>query len=133
MSGLARDRLVVSGVAATVDGAPVPVAEVDAREQVLRSSPQTAALPRPGTSEGRQLRRWLTQLLVTERVVAREAEALGVAATATTPSERDLIPDLTARLEIGSIAASVLADPVARAVFEHVTEHVDVDAGTVAD
>ena len=27
----------------------------------------------PGTSEGRQLRRWLTQLLVTERVIAAEA------------------------------------------------------------
>ena len=51
-------------IAATVDGAPVRVAEVDDRERVLRSSPQTAALPRPDTSEGRQLRRWLVQLLV---------------------------------------------------------------------
>ena len=36
-----------------------------------------ASLPRAGTSEGRQLRRWLTQLLVTERVVAAEAAAAG--------------------------------------------------------
>ena len=129
MSGPAREQ--IADVAATVDGIPVPVAEVDVRERVLRSSPQTAALPRPGTSEGRQLRRWLTQLLVTERVIAREAEALGTHVTAQTPDERDLIPDLTARLEIGSIAASVLADPLARAVYQRVTADVDIDSGAV--
>ena len=95
--------------------------------------PQTAALPRPGTSEGRQLRRWLTQLLVTERVMAAEAAALGVTVTDSTPTEEQLLPDLTARLEIGSIAAGALADPLARAVFAHVTADVDVDAETVAD
>ncbi len=120
-------------LAATVAGSPVPVSEVDAREAVLRSSPQAAALPRPGTSEGRQLRRWLTQLLVTERVVATEAAALGVAVTGATPTEEDLLPDLTARLEIGSIAAGALADPLARAVFARVTAGVDVDPGAAAD
>ena len=120
-------------LAATVAGAPVPVSEVDAREAALRACPQTAALPRPGTSEGRQLRRWLTQLLVTERVVAAEARALGVTVTDSTPTEEHLLPDLTARLEIGSIAASALADPLARAVFARVTAGVDVDPETVAD
>ena len=123
----------MSPIAATVAGRPVQVAEVDAREVALRDSPQTAALPRPGTSEGRQLRRWLTQLLVTERVIAREAEALGVTVTAATPDERAVMPDLTARLEIGSIAASILADPLARAVYAEVTAGVDVDDETVAD
>ena len=118
-------------VVATVAGTPVPVDDVDAREAALRASPQTAALPRPGTSEGRQLRRWLTQLLVTERVVAAEAEALGVTVTDSTPTEEQLLPDLTARLEIGSIAAGALGDPLARAVFAHVTGDVDVDAETV--
>ena len=65
-------------LAATVAGRLVPIDEVDAREALLRSSPQTAALPRAGTSEGRQLRRWLTQLLVVEHVVAHEAAVLGV-------------------------------------------------------
>lgn len=120
-------------VAATVAGSPVPVSEVDAREAVLRASPQTAALPRPGTSEGRQLRRWLTQILVTERVIDAEAAALGVTVTAATPTEEDLLPDLTARLEIGSVAAGALADPLARAVFARVTADVDVDAAAVAD
>lgn len=119
-------------LAATVAGSPIPVADVDAREAALRASPQTAALPRPGTSEGRQLRRWLTQLLVTERVVATEAEALGLSAD-TAPAEEELLPDRTARLEIGSIAASALADPLARALYAAVTAGVDVEADAVAD
>ena len=123
----------MSPIAATVAGRPVAVAEVDAREAALRDSPQTAALPRPGTSEGRQLRRWLTQLLVTERVIAREAEVLGVSVTSATPDEQAVLPDLTARLEIGSVAATVLSDPLARAVYAAVTAGVDVDDATVAD
>ena len=119
-------------VAATVAGQPVPVAEVDAREAVLRASPQTAALPRPGTSEGRQLRRWLTQLLVTEKVVAAEAAALGVVVSDAAPSLEQVLPDLTARLEIGSIAAAALADPLARALYAHVTSAVDVGDADVA-
>lgn len=120
-------------VAATVAGEPVLVAEVDARESVLRSSPQTGALPRPHTSEGRQLRRWLTQLLVAERVVAAEAATLGVRVTPDTPGVEDVLPDLTARLEIGSVAAAVLADPIGRAIYAHVTAGVDVEEATVAD
>jgi [acyl-carrier-protein] S-malonyltransferase len=119
--------------AATVAGQPVTVSEVDARESILRASPQTAALPKPGTSEGRQLRRWLTQLLVTERVVASEAAALGVTVTADTPGVDDILPDLPARLEVGSIAAAVLATPIARALYQHLTAEVDVDAAAVFD
>lgn len=119
-------------LAATVAGDPVAIDEVDAREAVLRTSPQTAALPRPGTSEGRQLRRWLTQLLVTERVIAREADALGIAVTDSTPDTEAVLPDLTARLEIGSVAAGVLADPLARAVYAHITADIDIGVDTVA-
>ncbi|MGE2689426.1 DUF7158 domain-containing protein [Mycolicibacterium pulveris] len=117
--------------AATVDGVPVTVEDIDAREAQLRASRLAASLPRPGTSEGRQLRRWLTQLLVTERVVAAEASALGVTADSA-PPEDDLLPDTVTRMEIGSIAASVLADPLARAVFAHVTADVDVGGDEVA-
>ena len=120
-------------LAATVAGEPVPISEVDARESVLRASPQTGALPRPGTSEGRQLRRWLTQVLVTERVVASEAVARGVTVTAQTPGIDDVLPDLPARLEIGSIAAGVLVDPLARALYAHVTADVEIDDDAVAD
>ncbi|MFV1362656.1 malonyl CoA-ACP transacylase [Mycolicibacterium elephantis] len=117
--------------AATVDGRPVTVEEVDAREAQLRASRPALSLPRPGTSEGRQLRRWLTQLLVTERVVAAEARALGLSADGA-PGEDELLPDTVTRMEIGSVAASVLAEPLARAVFACVTADVDVTAEEVA-
>jgi [acyl-carrier-protein] S-malonyltransferase len=118
-------------VAATVNGAPISVAEVDAREARLRASRSASSLPRPGTSEGRQLRRWLTQLLVAERVVAAEAIALRVSPD-NAPSEADLLPDTAVRLEIGSVAASVLGGPLARALFVEVTAAVDVTADAVA-
>jgi [acyl-carrier-protein] S-malonyltransferase len=112
-------------VAATVGGVPVLVDDVDAREATLRRSRLAASLPRPSTSEGRQLRRWLTQLLVTERVAAAEAAKRGLTAVAA-PSEDELLPDTTTRLEIGSIVGAVLVDPLARALFVSVTAEVDV-------
>ena len=112
-------------IAAVVGGMPISADEVDAREACLRQSRSVSSLPRPGTSEGRQLRRWLTQLLVTERVVAAEARARGLQADGA-PTEDDLLPDMSVRLEIGSVAASVLSDPLARALFVSVTDTVDV-------
>ncbi len=116
---------------ATVAGAPVPVEELDAAEARLRSGPRAAALPARGTGEGRQLRRWLTQLIVTERVVAAEAAARGLTARGA-PTEAELLPDLTARLEIGSVAAAALGDPSARALFADVTAAVRVADDEVA-
>lgn len=120
---------------ATVAGTPIPVDEVDAAEARLRKGPRAAALPASGTSEGRQLRRWLTQLIVTKRVVAAEAAARGLTAVTSeaAPTEAELLPDVTARLEIGSVAAAVLADPYARALFAVVTAAVQVTDDDVAD
>jgi [acyl-carrier-protein] S-malonyltransferase len=119
-------------LAATVAGAPVSVAEVDAAEARLRDGPTAGALPASGTSEGRQLRRWLTQLIVTERVVAAEAAARGLTAR-DPPTEAELLPDATARLELGSVAAAALADPRARALFADVTAAIEVSDDDVAD
>ena len=119
-------------VAATVAGMDVPVADVDVREAELRGTVPAASLPRAGTSEGRQLRRWLTQLLVTERVIAAEATAAGLTAERA-PAEDELLPDISARLEIGSVAAAALADPLARVMFIHITAAVDVTDADVAD
>ena len=121
-----------TAVAASVGGVPVWVEEVDAREDRLRGSRLASSLPRRGTSEGRQLRRWLTQLLVTERVAATEAAARGLTVDGA-PDEDELLPDTTARLEIGSIAGSVLADPLARALFVHVTAAVDITDAQVRE
>jgi len=117
---------------ATVAGFPVTVEEVDAREAKLRAGPGAASLPAPGTSAGRQLRRWLTQLVVTERIVAAEAAALGIG-PADAPGVEDVLPDAAARLEIGSVAAAALADPLARALYRHLTEGIDVSEDEVAD
>lgn len=117
---------------ATVAGHPVSVDEVDAREARLRNGPRAAALPRAGTSEGRQLRRWLTQLIVTERVIEVEASARDLPAS-DAPTEAEVLPDVTARLEIGSIAAAALADARARALFADVTAGVQISDAEVSD
>jgi [acyl-carrier-protein] S-malonyltransferase len=117
---------------ATVAGLPISVDEVDSAEARLRGGARAAALPASGTSEGRQLRRWLTQLIVTERVVAAEVAARRLTARGA-PAEAQVLPDLTARLEIGSVAAAALADPRARALFADVTAAVEVTDGEVAD
>jgi [acyl-carrier-protein] S-malonyltransferase len=119
-------------VAATVSGRPVLVSDVDLRETRLRASVLASALPRAGTSEGRQLRRWLTQLLVTERVVAAEAAVRGLTADGA-PTEDELLPDVAARLEIGSVAASALEDSMGRALYAHVTADVEVSDAEVED
>ncbi|BBZ73511.1 DUF7158 domain-containing protein [Mycobacterium paraseoulense] len=118
-------------VIATVAGIALRVDEVDAAEARLRARPGAAALPARGTGEGRQLRRWLTQLMVTERVVAAEADARGLSGRGA-PSEAELLPDATARLELGSVAAAALADPRARALFADVTAGVRVPDDEVA-
>ncbi len=120
----------MSGVAAHVAGAPVTVADVDRREALLRTHTPEATLPGAGTSEGRQLRRWLTQVIVTERVVAAEAARLGVA-PGQAPDLAEILPDGIARHEVGSVTAAALAAPVARALFAHVTRDVTVSAEDV--
>ncbi len=118
-------------VAARVAGKPVPVTEIDRREAILRAGNRASALPRPDTSEGRQLRRWLTQLAVAERVVADEAAARGLVEDGA-PTEDAVLPDTAARLEIGSVAASTLALPLARAVFADIGAAVVVTDADIA-
>ncbi|WP_390894676.1 DUF7158 domain-containing protein [Mycolicibacterium neoaurum] len=125
---LARRRGGGDVTAALVGGVPITVAQVDERERVLREGNSAAALPRPGTGEGRQLRRWLTQLLAAERVVELEAGTAGHV-----PTQEEILPDMTARLEIGSIAAAVLSTPAGRAAFAAVTAGVDVTDIEIAD
>ena len=122
----------MTSVVATVGDAEVLVGEVDAREERLRGTRLANALPRPGTSEGRQLRRWLVQVLVTSRVVEAEARAFGLTAEGA-PTEDELLPDVAARLELGSIAAAALEHELARSLFAHVTSTVVVTDDEVVD
>jgi [acyl-carrier-protein] S-malonyltransferase len=124
---------VTGPIAAEVAGEPVQVAEVDGREAGLRASPGAAALPARGTSEGRQLRRWLTQLLVAERLVTIEAARRGIT-DRSAPGPLDILPDATARAEIGSLAAALLDTmPLARALFADLTADVRVPEEDVGD
>ncbi|MGW3343041.1 peptidylprolyl isomerase [Nonomuraea rubra] len=120
---------------------PVPRERLDRRLADLRNGPLSSTLPRPGTSEDRQLARWLTQVILTECLCEwaatdlspqplggedlptrhRHAPALGAAIP-----EHPLL-DPVAAVELGSInAAAYNANPWVRAVFEHVTATVTI-------
>ena len=104
---------------AWVDGEPVGRAEVDDHLRGLYAGSTGARLPGPDTAEGRQLRRWVVQVLAVTAVLAHEARARGLPASEPVP-----YPD---RSELGGIAVAALArSPYARAVFDAVTAAVQV-------
>ena len=106
--------------AAWVDGVPVSAAAVSAERARLRSGPAAARLPRDGTADGRQLRRWITQRVVIRRLLDRECAARGLDPATAPP----LTPDAAL---LGTAAADVLTvSPGARAVFAAVTAAVAV-------
>ena len=116
---------------AWVAGAPIDVSDVDSRELALRDGPVAPTLPRERTGEGRQLRRWLVQVLVAERLVTAEATARRLT-TADAPPLTTIAPDRAAMLGLGSVAADLLTrNPLARAVFTAVTAEVTVPAEAV--
>ncbi|MEU4423530.1 hypothetical protein AB0F81_23120 [Actinoplanes sp. NPDC024001] len=109
----------MTAVAAWVAGQPIATALVDQRLAALRSGPLAARLPHPETAEGRNLRRWVCQAIVTEAVVRHEAAARGVTATAQDGPPRPVT--LAQALRTGGMTAAVLAaDPLARALRRHV-------------
>jgi [acyl-carrier-protein] S-malonyltransferase len=108
------------------------VSDVDALEAGLRAGPVAGTLPRTGSQEGRQLRRWLVQVLVAQRLVADEARERGLDG-AGAPALESLAPDRAALLGLGSVAADLLSRSArARAVFVAVTAAVRVAAADVA-
>jgi [acyl-carrier-protein] S-malonyltransferase len=115
-------------IAAVVGGTPITVDQVERRVQLLRRGARGDLLPAAGTTEGRQLRRWVAQILVAERVVADEAAARGLVAHGDPP----LKLDATARLELGSVMAAVLSgDPLAQALYRDLTAGVTADEAEV--
>jgi [acyl-carrier-protein] S-malonyltransferase len=112
---------------AWIDGAALDQSEVDNREAAIRTGPAKAALPSVDSSEGRQLRRWLVQLMAAERLVAAEPNLPEA------PDLAELAPDNAALLELGSVAATLLSqNPHARAVFRKVTEHIHIPPERIA-
>ncbi len=111
---------------AWVGDSPIDVSDVDVREDALRTGPVASTLPRSHTSEGRQLRRWVVQVLVAEQLVRVEADARGLTSD-DAPELVELAPDRAAMLGLGSVAADVLTrNPLARRVFVAVTANVRV-------
>jgi [acyl-carrier-protein] S-malonyltransferase len=109
-------------IAAWVGDRAIPASAVDERFAFLQAGPYAARLPHPSTMEGRNLRRWLTQALVTEAVVEHEASVRGL--TAVGSSER---VTRSAALRTGGMAAAVLAaHPLARVLRDAVTADVTV-------
>jgi [acyl-carrier-protein] S-malonyltransferase len=116
--------------AAWVAGAPVPTAEVDAQLDRLRAGPHAGLLPLADSAEGRQLRRWATQVVVTRALLEVEAAARGLDPT---PQVEAIVPDRQAALELGGIVANVLAhSAAAQGVFAEVTRSVQASADDVA-
>jgi [acyl-carrier-protein] S-malonyltransferase len=116
--------------AAWVGDAPVLTTEVDAHLGRLRAGPRAALLPVAQSPEGRQLRRWATQVVVTRRLLEHEAAALG---HGDAPAVGTIVPDRQAALEVGAIVANVLAHSApARAVFAEVTRTVQASSQDVA-
>jgi [acyl-carrier-protein] S-malonyltransferase len=112
-------------VAAWVDGHPISVASVERRLATLRSGPLATRLPPAGTPQGRNLRRWLVQVLVVEELLARRAGELGVVVD---PVDGDPAPvTLAAALRTGGVTAAVLAaNPLARALRRTIVADVAV-------
>lgn len=100
------------GIAAVAGERVLTVAEVDRRLRLLRSGPLAARLPGADTPGGRNLRRWLVQVMVAESLAVQEAARLGLPYG---PAGGGLT--LAAALRTGGVAAAVLAlSPAAGAV-----------------
>jgi [acyl-carrier-protein] S-malonyltransferase len=107
-----------------LDGRAIPRARLEERLSRLRSGFLAGLLPVPGSSEDRQLARWVAQVILTEELCAAEASRLGLdpATEGTSSREAD-----GATVELGSIVAAAWANSAAvRAVFSHLTAAVDV-------
>lgn len=109
---------------AWIDGEPLDPDEVSAELRRLYGGPGGHVLPTPDTTEGRQLRRWVVQVLAVRALLAHEAARRGL-------PDSGPLPD-TDRVSVGTIAAAALAQsPHAAAVFAAVTADVTVSAGEV--
>ncbi|WP_066369992.1 DUF7158 domain-containing protein [Herbidospora mongoliensis] len=122
-------------IAATVGDEVISVAEVDRRMRDLYEGPLAARLPHPASPEGRNLRRWLVQLMTMERVVAQEYRDLrkrgesGQTASDGPAGGPDQVAPVTLpiALRTGGVIASVLSTPAGQSLFTR------IDAGLPPD
>lgn len=118
-------------IAARVGDRTFTEAEVEARVATLRRGPLAPRLPRPGTADARNLRRWVVQVMTYEAVVEEEAARLNLPPQ---PPQAEAELSLADALRMGGVTAAVLTSlPVAPAVRARVTADIAVPEPAVRD
>jgi [acyl-carrier-protein] S-malonyltransferase len=99
-------------VMAYLNGEPVPRELLDERLAALRAGDAACVLPRPDSREGRQLTRWVAQVILTEQLCVDELSRRGDAV----PAGAVKSLDVSTAIAVGSITAAALAgsEPVRR-------------------
>jgi [acyl-carrier-protein] S-malonyltransferase len=117
------------GVMGYVGGVPIPRALLDERLAALRAGDAACVLPRPDSREGRQLTRWVAQVVLTEQLCADELSRRGDAG----PGNPAGTLDVSTAIAVGSITAAALAGSEAvRRVAELVSADVRISSAQLA-
>ncbi|MFG2908718.1 hypothetical protein ACGF13_27070 [Kitasatospora sp. NPDC048286] len=112
-----------------LDGRPISRAALYHRLTALRSGPRATALPQTGSSEDRQLTRWVAQVLLTEAL----CEAVAAERKLPVVSDGPVHLDHQAAVELGSITAAAFeGSPAVRAVYESVTADTEPSPTDIA-
>ena len=112
-----------------VGGAPIDRALLDERMAALRAGDTAGVLPRADSREGRQLVRWVAQVVLTEQLCADELRRRGLVGTSGDP----VALDVSTAIAIGSITAAALAgSAVVRQVAALVSADVRIPAAQLA-
>ncbi|MEV7184173.1 hypothetical protein [Kitasatospora sp. NPDC093102] len=112
-----------------LDGRPLPRTALDERLAALRNGPRATALPQPGSSEDRQLTRWVAQVLLTEALCEAVAAERSLPVGPSMPAHLDQ----QAAVELGSITAAAYEGSAAvRAVYDDVTATVEPSPEDIA-
>ncbi|MGW7445432.1 DUF7158 domain-containing protein [Kitasatospora sp. NPDC054795] len=112
-----------------LDGHPLPRTALDHRLAALRTGPRSTALPQPGSSEDRQLTRWVAQVLLTEALCEAVAAERNLPVGSSLPAHLDH----QAAVELGSITAAAFeGSPAVRAVYDSVTADTEPSPTDIA-
>ncbi|MEU9043594.1 MULTISPECIES: hypothetical protein [unclassified Kitasatospora] len=112
-----------------LDGRPLARTGLDQRLPALRNGPRATALPQPGSSEDRQLTRWVAQVLLTEALCEAVAAERNLPVALSGPAHLDQ----QAAVELGSITAAAYEGSAAvRAAYVWVTADIGPSAEDIA-
>lgn len=120
-------------VAAWVDEIPISTEEVEARLARMRASDRAGSLPVADSREGRQLRRWVAQVVVVERLCAHLttgscSERHGIPTADRTNESR--LPAVLSRADVAAlgsiVAAAWTSNPVVPRAATVVTADVSI-------